>query len=142
LDVVGDGSQAPELKRLAQELGLGQKVVFHGRVSDERLKEIYDAGHLFLMPAVQGYGLPALEALASGMPVILHRESGVAEILGATPWVEIMDNAPGSLPLALNTMLGRLRENFFQTNAPPAVPTEDDWAQEICRTCGWIPTDE
>ena len=142
LDVVGDGSQAPALKRLAQELGLGQKVLFHGRVSDERLKDIYDAGHLFLMPAVQGYGLPALEALVSGMPVILHRESGVAEILGGTPWAEVMDNAPGSLPLALNTMLGRLRDNFFQTEAPPAVPTEADWAQEICRTCGWIRTDE
>ena len=142
LDVVGDGSQAPELKRLAQELGLGHKAVFHGRVSDERLKDIYDAGHLFVMPAVQGYGLPALEALASGMPVILHRESGVAEILGGTPWAEVMDNAPGSLPLALNTMLGRLRDHVFQTDAPPAVPTEHDWAQEICRTCGWIPTDE
>ena len=142
LDVVGDGSEAPELKRVAQELGLGQKVIFHGRVSDERLKNIYDAGHLFLMPAVQGYGLPALEALASGMPVILHRESGVAEILGGTPWAEVMDNAPGSLPRALSTMLGRLRGGFFQTIAPPAVPTEDDWAQEICRACGWIKSHE
>lgn len=142
LDVVGDGSQSPELKRLAQELGLGRRVVFHGRVSDERLKEIYAAGHLFLMPAVQGYGLPALEALASGMPVILHRESGVAEILGGTPWAEVMDNTPGSLPRALNTMLGRLRNQVFQTESPPAVPSEDGWAQAICRTCGWIPTHE
>ena len=142
LDVVGDGSQAPELKRLAQELGLGQKVVFHGRVPDERLKDIYKASHVFLMPAVQGYGLPALEALASGTPVILHRESGVAEILTGTPWAEVMDNAPGSLARALSTMLGRLRDGFFQTIALPAVPTENDWAQEICRTCGWIKTHE
>jgi glycosyltransferase involved in cell wall biosynthesis len=111
LDVVGDGSQAPELKRLAQELGPGQKVVFHGRVPDERLKAIYEASHLFLMPT-------------------------------GTPWVEIMDNAPGSLARALNTMLGRLRDGFFQSNSPPAVPTETGWAQEICRTCGWIPTYE
>lgn len=137
LDVVGAGSQAPELKRLAQELDLGQKVVFHGRVSDERLKDIYDAGHLFLMPAVQGYGLPALEALASGMPVILHRESGVSEIFSGTPWAEVMDNAPGSLTRAINTMVGRLRADVFRTDAPPAVPTEDDWARAICRTCGW-----
>ena len=142
LDVVGDGSQAPEMKRLAQELGLGQKVLFHGRVPDERLKDIYNASHLFLMPAVQGYGLPALEALASGMPVILHRESGVAEILSGTPWAEVMDNAPGSLARALGTMLTRLRNGFFQTNGPPAVPTETGWAREICRTCGWIPTHE
>lgn len=142
LDLVGDGSQAGELKRLAHELGLAEKVHFHGRVSDGRLKEIYDAGHVFLMPAVQGYGLPALEALASGMPVIVHRESGVSEILGGTPWAEVMDSAPDSLSRAIGSMLDRLRDDAWGAAAPPTCPTEDDWALAICRTCGWLPAYE
>ncbi len=142
LDLVGDGTQAAGLKRLTQELGLTSRVHFHGQVSDERLKEIYDTGHVFLMPAVQGYGLPALEALASGMPVIVHRESGVAEILGGTPWAEIMDNAPASLSRAIGSMLARLRDDTWGGVAPPTCPTEDDWALAICRTCGWLPAYE
>ena len=33
------------------------------------------------MPAVQGYGIPAIESLQRGIPVLLHRESGVSDIL-------------------------------------------------------------
>ncbi len=139
LDVVGDGTQADFLRNLAQQLGLSQKVVFHGQVSDEKLREIYADAHLFLMPAVQGYGLPALEALSAGLPVILHRESGVAEILGDTPWAEVIDNAPNSLGLALNRMIDRLRDGSFKRLAPPEIPTETEWARQICRICGWIP---
>jgi len=137
LDVVGDGSQAAALKELAQRLELEQKVIFHGRVSDKRLEEIYGAAHLFLMPAVQGYGLPALEALAAGIPVILHHESGVAEILNGTPWAEVISSAPQSLGLAMSAMFARLRAGAFEGLERPEVPTEDDWARRICQACGW-----
>ena len=76
LDVVGRGAQMEAMQSLAEELGVEGRVRFHGYVSDEALEQMYGEAHLFLMPAVQGYGIPAVEALTRGLPVLLHRESG------------------------------------------------------------------
>lgn len=139
LHIVGEGSQEKPLKSLARSLKLQEKVVFHGRVSDIELEQIYAAADLFLMPAVQGYGLPALESLARGIPVILHRESGVSEILSNTPWAEIIEEDVQSLAQAVNIMIDRLQSNVFQKHPVPAIPTESDWADNISKLCGWLP---
>ena len=86
LHLVGEGSQVGALSRLAETLGLGARVQFHGYVGDEELERLYREADLFLMPAVQGYGIPAIEALRRGIPVLLHRDSGVSDILLETPW--------------------------------------------------------
>ena len=137
-EIVGEGSQRENLRSLAKHLGLSERTVFHGRVSDARLEELYLDANLFLMPAVQGYGLPALEALARGIPVVLHRESGVAEILSGTPWVEILDNGSESLSASISRMVGRLINGEFLKHPLPTFPTEADWAQNICRVCRWV----
>ena len=46
----------------------------------------------FLIPAVQGYGLPALEALYLNIPVVLNKSSRISEILKNNPWVQITKN--------------------------------------------------
>ena len=66
--------------QLAAELGIADRVHFQGFVPDDELQRLYDQAHLFLMPAVQGYGIPAIESLQRGIPVLLHRESGVSDI--------------------------------------------------------------
>ena len=132
LDIVGEGSQRSALEALAAELGIAANTRFHGRVSDEAVEQLWARCGLFLMPAVQGYGLPALESLARRVPVVLHRDSGVAEILGDTPWVAIIDDA-ASLAPALARMAG------VQTRpAVPIIPTEEGWAQQLSAACGWI----
>ena len=62
LHLVGDGSQIPSLREMASQLGIGHRVQFHGFVSDEDLAALYEEAHLFLMPAIQGYGIPAIES--------------------------------------------------------------------------------
>ena len=138
LDVVGEGSQEGELRRLAAELGLADRVIFHGLVSDERLEEIYGTADLSLMPAVQGYGLPALEALTRKIPVVMHVQSGVSEILGGSPWVEIITGDEESLMAGLDAMVGRLLAGALSERTLPDFPTESQWAEEVCRLCGWI----
>ncbi len=138
LDVVGDGSMRETLQNLAKQRGIENKVVFHGKISDLMVQNLLANAQLFLIPAVQGYGLPALEALASNVPVILHRESGVSEILKGTPWVEIMDNGTEDLKSALNTMINRHRSDVFLKNPVPNLPTETNWAREICMHCRWL----
>lgn len=138
LSLVGDGSQREQLRSLAVQLGIADRVVFHGKVSDTKLEELFTDGDLFLMPAVQGYGLPALEALARGIPVILHLESGVSEILKGTPWTEIIEDGTESLASAINAMVDRLRDGELEKIPMPEFPTETNWAHEITTLCGWI----
>ena len=81
LVVAGTGSLAGDLPRLAAQLGLGERVLFVGPVSDDsRLADWYRAADLFVLPttAYEGFGMATVEALASGTPVV-----GTA--VGATP---------------------------------------------------------
>jgi len=138
LEIVGDGSQSDSLRTLSKQLGLSHRTVFHGRLPDEKLEEVYSLANLFVMPAAQGYGLPALESLAMQIPVVMHRDSGVAEILGGSPWVEIIDNEVDGLATAINTMIERIQNKLLQSTPLPSFPTESSWAHSICQICGWL----
>jgi glycosyltransferase involved in cell wall biosynthesis len=137
LDVVGDGSEAAALRELTGTLGIGNRVEFHGHVSDERLEALFAQAGIFLMPAVQGYGLPALESLARGTPVILHRDSGVSEILNQRPWIETIAQGPQDLSTAIRRMVTNISSGALQRQSRPELPTASDWAQQIALACGW-----
>ncbi|MDE1154900.1 MAG: glycosyltransferase, partial [Acidobacteriaceae bacterium] len=105
LDLAGRGSLLEAMKLRAQELGLSERVHFHGFVPDDALDELYRRAHLFLMPAVQGYGIPAIEALQRGIPVLLHRESGVSDILLETPWASVLTGGKEEMAPKLGAMM-------------------------------------
>jgi glycosyltransferase involved in cell wall biosynthesis len=138
LDIVGGGSCIEPLKELSQHLGLSGRVHFHGFLSDKEVARHYQLAHLFLMPARQGYGLPALEALYRGMPVLLHRESGVSDILLNTPWATVITGGEESMLVGLTSAVNSVITGKH-TNFPlPDLPTEDEWAEEVARLCGWV----
>jgi glycosyltransferase involved in cell wall biosynthesis len=76
LRVAGDG---PELSRLRR--GAPGNIEFTGRVSDEDLRSLYARCRAFLMPGEEDFGITAVEALASGKPVIALGRGGVLEIV-------------------------------------------------------------
>jgi len=84
LVIAGDGPLRMQLARLVAESGLGDKVHFAGRVSDEELAALYHACDLFVLPSVlptECFGLVQVEAMACGKPVInTNLPTGV-------PWV-------------------------------------------------------
>lgn len=137
-EIVGQGPDRELLRNLAAELGLGDRVLFHGHVSDEELNAAYARANLFLMPAVQGYGLPALEALRRGIPSVVHADSGVSEILGGSPWVEIVAGSNGELGEAIGIMLGRLTNGPLSLADAPRIPASNEWAAQICQACEWL----
>ena len=137
LDVVGDGSQAGALQDLARRLSIESRVIFHGRASDEALEAHYAGAALFLMPAIQGYGLPALEALSREVPVIIHRQSGVSEIFGNSPWVAVIDQGRDDLALAIRTMVSNILSGAVENQCIPRFPTDMEWAEKIATICGW-----
>ncbi len=138
LDVAGRGSQLETIRALAAELGLADRVHFHGFVSDAHLEELYGRADLFLMPAVQGYGIPAIESLQRGIPVLLHRDSGVSDILLHTPWATVFAGGEDTMLPALTTAIQSVAAGRHLQAALPNIPSEESWAEEIARLCRWV----
>ena len=101
LTLIGDGSERGNLETQAASTGNPQRIRFAGFVSDEELESAYAEADIFVMPAVQGYGLPGLESLQRGLSLIVHADSGVAEILEGSPRVKIISGSCGSLSRAM-----------------------------------------
>lgn len=68
---------------LCQELGIEKSVIFTGRVSDEELKRLYQNALIYVFPSLcEGFGLPGLEAMSNGLPVVSSDSSCLPEIYG------------------------------------------------------------
>jgi len=72
-----------EIGRHISRLGLQNRTVFLEDVSDEELRILYSAASLFVFPSFyEGFGLPPLEAMACGTPVVASNTSSLPEVLG------------------------------------------------------------
>ena len=70
------------LDRKLDELGISDRVVFTGFVSDENLASLYQATGLFVFPSLyEGFGLPVAEAIACGAPVAVSRIAALTELI-------------------------------------------------------------
>ncbi len=70
-----------DVKGLIEGLGLSGRVMHLGYVDDNVLPLIYNAAEVFLYPSLyEGFGLPVLEAMACGTPVIASRNSALREL--------------------------------------------------------------
>ena len=74
LRIVGEGPEFRALRRIA-----GPNIEFCGRVSEEELHQLYARCRAFLMPGEEDFGMAAVEALASGKPVIALGRGGALE---------------------------------------------------------------
>lgn len=69
--------------RRAERLGVGGQVRLEGYVDDEALAELYRQAAVFFFPSVyEGFGLPVLEAMACGLPVVATCVSSLPEVAG------------------------------------------------------------
>lgn len=76
LRIAGDGPEFKRLRKLA-----GPSVEFHGRVSDEDLRELYARCRALVVPGEEDFGITMVESLASGKPVIALGRGGAVEIV-------------------------------------------------------------
>ena len=76
LVVVGEGSQSARMRKMA-----GEHTTFLGRVSDERLRELYRTATAFVQLHEEDFGITVVEALACGCPVMVHCTGGHSEIV-------------------------------------------------------------
>ncbi len=79
----GTGWLYEETQRLVEELKLQKKVRFLGRVSDFELVTLYSMADIFAFPSFfEGFGIPPIEAMACGAPVITSNTSSLPEVVG------------------------------------------------------------
>jgi glycosyltransferase involved in cell wall biosynthesis len=80
--VVGTGDLLPSMRQLAWELGILDKFTFHGFQNSKKVEALLADSDVFVMPSVsEPFGIVALEAMAQDIPIIISKQSGVAECL-------------------------------------------------------------
>lgn len=84
LVIVGeDRDDLPKLKDMVKLLGLEASVIFTGFIKNIELPIFYNASEIFVYPSLyEGFGLPPLEAMSCGIPVITSKVSSIPEVVG------------------------------------------------------------
>jgi glycosyltransferase involved in cell wall biosynthesis len=83
-----------EVSEQIETLGLGDRVIFLQHVPDENLALLYNAASLFVFPSrYEGFGLPLLEAMACGTPVVAANNSSIPEVTGDAAKLVAADDA-------------------------------------------------
>jgi glycosyltransferase involved in cell wall biosynthesis len=115
-----DHGERRRLERLARKLGVADRVRFEGTVTDARVRELFASAAVVAMPSrYEGFGLPALEALAAGKPVVVANCGALPEVVGdagrivesddGSAWANAIDAAL-SQPNGHGAGLARARE--------------------------------
>lgn len=117
VEIAGDGPELDALRRLAAELGVAKKVRFLGSVDRDRVRDLLGAAGVFVLPCRSdpsgdrdGIPVALMEAMASGVPAVSTRLSGVPELVrdGDTGVLCTPDDA-GAIELAVTRVLADSR---------------------------------
>jgi glycosyltransferase involved in cell wall biosynthesis len=106
--VLAGGARAgrPVLEALVAALGLGERVAFAGLVDDADLPALYGGATAVVLPSLEeGFGLPALEAMACGAPVVTSHRGALPEVV-ADAGVLVDPEDESALTAALARVLG------------------------------------
>jgi glycosyltransferase involved in cell wall biosynthesis len=83
--VIGGGKETDLLflKKMTKKLGVSKYVFFTGGLTDSELVALMNSADVFVFPSLEeGFGLPPLEAMACGVPVIASHVSSLPEVVG------------------------------------------------------------
>jgi glycosyltransferase involved in cell wall biosynthesis len=131
-DIVGDGSCRAQLHDLAHEIGVADRVTFHGVVTDAELVHAYRSSHVFCMPGTaELQSIATLEAMAAGLPVVAADAMALPHLVrpGRNGYLYRPGNAP-----ELGTYLSILADNPDRRTAMGAAGRRIAAEHSITRT--------
>ncbi|HEX4539811.1 MAG TPA: glycosyltransferase family 4 protein [Acidimicrobiales bacterium] len=108
LVVIGEPRSASRVGATIKRLGLEDAVRFVSKVSDERLVQLYAEAEVAVVPSLyEGFSLPAIEAMACGVPVVATTGGALPEVVGADGVTGLLvpPGDPGALAMAIGTAL-------------------------------------
>lgn len=110
--IVGSGEELESLQRLVESEGQQDHVLFHGKLSDEQLRQAYQQTDLFVLANrqigtdIEGFGMVLLESQACGRPVLAGDSGGTAETMSLGETGEVVNcDGPDQLALRLIQLL-------------------------------------
>jgi len=130
----GWGSE--DLRARTVELGIAERVEFPGYLSDAALATLLAGARAFVFPSLyEGFGLPPLEAMAAGVPVVAARAGSLPEVLGDAPfWCDPLDVE--SIAVAIRTAVTDDGLRARAVAAGHARVACYDWAETARLTLG------
>jgi Glycosyltransferase len=133
LDIVGDGCALDEFKHTASELGVLDRIAFHGKVDHPTVLRLLQQAHIFCYPTRASEGFPkvVLEALACGLPVITTRVSVLPQLIGNGSGILIEETTPAAVAGAVLGLLAR--PDHYQAMSKQAVETARQYSLERWR---------
>ena len=106
---VGDESSSPNEREFASELSLDDSVRYLGTVTD--VASILHASDLFVMPSrYEGLGIAAIEALATGIPVVATDVPGLADLPRYSSAVTLVESTPSAMATEIRLQLAYPRD--------------------------------
>lgn len=127
LEIVGGGDLLNHLKKLAVELGLGERATFTGYVSDDELKAAYTNATVFAIPSIaELQSIATMEAMASGLPIVAANAMALPHLVhdGENGYLfepENVDDLAAKLTTVLTAdeaELTRMKKNSLKLIAP------------------------
>lgn len=134
--LVGEGHDEMRLRNLAAELGVAERVIFAGALSDDELPEAYATSTVYLGPSridneinVEGFGISFLEASASGLPVVAGDSGGVrSAVRDGVTGVVVPPTEVGAIADAVAMFLADTEtQSAFGSAGRRAVETHYNW---------------
>jgi colanic acid/amylovoran biosynthesis glycosyltransferase len=121
LDIIGDGVLGPKLKNLVSKLNLNKYVIFHGKLSQKKTRQILKNSHVLICPSVttkegEREGLPVviLEAITVGIPVIATEHAAIPELARKYPAIDIIpEKSIQGIIVALKNILKEYRSRRY-----------------------------
>jgi glycosyltransferase involved in cell wall biosynthesis len=132
--IVGVGSLEKDLKKMALELGLVNRVIFAGFVDYKEIPKYLKISDIFIRPSLsEGMGNSFIEAMASGLPVVATPVGGIPDFLKENKtglFCKIKN--PESIAFCVNKILDNeiLRKELI-LNASKMVTKDYDWARIV-----------
>ncbi|MFV9631150.1 MAG: glycosyltransferase family 4 protein [Methanosarcinales archaeon] len=124
LFLVGDGEEREYLKNLVKGLILEECVRFIGKVPNEKVPECMVASDVFVLPSLsEGFPVVILEAMASGLPIIATKVTGLLEIVkDGKNGILVESKSPDEIAEKVLLILGddELRERISENNRKEA----------------------
>jgi glycosyltransferase involved in cell wall biosynthesis len=134
LIIIGDDvSGNPDLRRTVVRSGVQNDVRFLGFVPIEVLRTFYDQAKIFVFPSLyEGFGLPPLEAMAHGTPVVTSNVSSLPEVVGNAAVLVHPENVFEIMRALHRVLLDRaLREKMKERSYRQAA--KFSWDKSVCR---------
>jgi glycosyltransferase involved in cell wall biosynthesis len=128
------GESRKPITQLITKHQIEERVFFTGDVSEEMLAKYYNAADLFVFPSFyEGFGLPIIEAMACGCPVIASNTTSIPEVVGDAGILVDPDN-PHQISQSIIEILGKreMRDSLIERGLSRIIGF--DWEEAMRKT--------